>query len=50
MFIGFVNIGLMGFGGGLTASVRREVVTRRGWLDDRQFLTGYALSQPDSYL
>ncbi len=45
VFWGFVTIGLMGFGGGLTASVRREVVSRRGWLDDRQFLSGYALSQ-----
>lgn len=45
LFVGFVNIGLMGFGGGLTASVRREVVSKRGWLDDRQFLTGFALSQ-----
>jgi chromate transporter len=25
--------------------VRREVVQRRGWLDDQQFLSGYALSQ-----
>jgi chromate transporter len=33
------------FGGGLTAWVRREVVQRRGWLDDQQFLSGYALSQ-----
>ena len=33
------------FGGGLTAWVRREVVQRRGWMDDQQFLSGYALSQ-----
>lgn len=43
--MGFVGIGLASFGGGLTAWVRREVVLRRGWLDDQQFLSGYALSQ-----
>jgi chromate transporter len=43
--MGFVTIGMASFGGGLTAWVRREVVQRRGWLDDQQFLSGYALSQ-----
>ncbi len=45
LFLGFAGIGLSSFGGGLTAWVRREVVQRRGWLDDQQFLSGYALSQ-----
>jgi chromate transporter len=45
LFQGFLSIGLMSFGGGLAAWIRREVVERRGWLDDKQFLTGYALSQ-----
>jgi chromate transporter len=45
LFRGFVSIGLASFGGGLTAWARREVVQRRGWLDDQQFLSGYALSQ-----
>jgi chromate transporter len=45
LFGGFVSIGMSSFGGGLTAWVRREVVLRRGWLDDQQFLSGYALSQ-----
>jgi chromate transporter len=45
LFGGFVSIGMSSFGGGLTAWVRREVVQRRGWLDDQQFLSGYALSQ-----
>ena len=35
----------MSFGGGLAAWTRREVVQKRGWLDDKQFLSGYALSQ-----
>jgi chromate transporter len=45
LFISFVSIGMMSFGGGLAAWTRREVVQRRGWLDDQQFLSGYALSQ-----
>jgi chromate transporter len=45
LFVGFVSIGMMSFGGGLAAWTRREVVQRRGWLDDTQFLSGYALSQ-----
>jgi chromate transporter len=45
LFCGFLSLSLMSFGGGLAAWIRREVVARRGWLDDRQFLTGYALSQ-----
>jgi chromate transporter len=45
LFSGFLSIGVMSFGGGLAAWIRREVVERRGWLDDKQFLTGYALSQ-----
>jgi chromate transporter len=45
LFLGFAAIGMSSFGGGLTAWVRREVVQRRGWMDDQQFLSGYALSQ-----
>ena len=45
LFVGFLNIGAMSFGGGLVAWIRREAVQRRGWMDDRQFLTSYGLSQ-----
>jgi chromate transporter len=45
LFLGFLSIGAMSFGGGLAARIRRETVQRRGWLDDRQFLAGYGLSQ-----
>lgn len=45
LFLAFAGIGMMSFGGGLTAWIRREVVQRRAWLDDQQFLSGYALSQ-----
>ncbi len=45
LFVGFVGIGAMSFGGGLVAWIRREAVQRRGWMDDRQFLTSYGLCQ-----
>ena len=45
LFKSFLTIGSMSFGGGLTGWIRRELVERRGWLDDTQFLSGYALSQ-----
>jgi chromate transporter len=45
LFLSFAGIGLMSVGGGLAAWTRHEVVQKRGWLDDRQFLSGYALSQ-----
>src|SRR3954454_21039536 len=45
LFVSFASIGMMSVGGGLAAWTRREVVQKRGWLDDQQFLSGYALSQ-----
>src|SRR3954466_8222053 len=45
LFVSFASIGMMSIGGGLAAWTRREVVQKRGWLDDQQFLSGYALSQ-----
>lgn len=45
LFIGFARIGMMSFGGGLAAWTRREVVQTHGWMNEQQFLSGYALSQ-----
>ena len=45
LFVGFARIGMMSFGGGLTAWTRREVVQTHGWMNEQQFLSGYALSQ-----
>jgi chromate transporter len=45
LFISFLAIGSTSFGGGLTGWIRRELVEKRGWLDDQQFLSSYALSQ-----
>lgn len=41
----FLSIGVQSFGGGLSSWVRREVVQRRGWLEEQAFLSGLALCQ-----
>lgn len=45
LFLSFVGIGAMSFGGGLVAWIRREAVQRRRWMDDTQFLAAYGLCQ-----
>lgn len=45
LFLAFASISVLSIGGALAAWIRREVVQRRLWLDDRQFLSGYALSK-----
>jgi chromate transporter len=39
------QIGLLSFGGGLTGWVHREVVSRRAWMTEDDFLNGVALGQ-----
>lgn len=41
----FAKIGLMSFGGALSGWMHREIVERRGWLDEGEFLNGLALGQ-----
>lgn len=41
----FARIGISSFGGGLVGWIHREAVERRRWLDEREFLSGLALSQ-----
>ncbi|MGF6756160.1 chromate transporter [Paraburkholderia sp. GAS42] len=41
----FARVGLTSFGGGLSAWIYREVVTRRGWLTDAEFLGALTLGQ-----
>ena len=41
----FLQIGALSFGGGITGWVHREVVIRRCWLDEGEFLSGLALGQ-----
>jgi len=45
IFTCFFVIGSQSFGGGTTAWLRREIVAKRGWLDDRQFLSSLAICQ-----
>jgi chromate transporter len=45
LFTCFVIIGMQSFGGGLSSWMRREIVERRGWMGDPQFLSGLALAQ-----
>lgn len=41
----FFQIGAMSFGGGLAAWIHREIVTKRSWMSETDFLTGLALCQ-----
>jgi chromate transporter len=45
LFMCFLIVGMQSFGGGLSAWMRREIVQRRGWMGDPQFLSGLALAQ-----
>jgi chromate transporter len=47
LFLSFLKIGLVGFGGGLAviAQIRMLVVRKRGWLTDQDFVEGFALAQ-----
>jgi chromate transporter len=41
----FAKIGLMSFGGALSGWMHRELVARRQWMDEEDFLSGLALGQ-----
>src|SRR3954463_16648834 len=41
----FLYVGLLSFGGGVTAWCHREVVLVRGWMTDDEFFSGYSLAQ-----
>jgi chromate transporter len=45
LFALFARIGLTSFGGGLSAWIYREVVDRRHWLSEDEFLAGLTLAQ-----
>jgi chromate transporter len=47
LFLSFLKIGLVGFGGGLAviAQVRTLTVRKRRWLTDTEFAEGFALAQ-----
>jgi len=41
----FFVLGLLSFGGGVSAWMHREVVQVRGWMTDAEFISGFALAQ-----
>ena len=41
----FCRIGLMSFGGGVSGWIYREVVVKRGWLNENEFMSNLATSQ-----
>jgi chromate transporter len=45
LFAAFFRLGLTGFGGSTASWVYRDFVGRRGWLDDRRYLSAAALAQ-----
>ncbi|HMA50086.1 MAG TPA: chromate transporter [Magnetospirillaceae bacterium] len=45
LLLTFIRLGTLTFGGSVQAWVHREVVTRRGWIDDQAFLSGLAVAQ-----
>lgn len=47
LFLSFLKIGLVGFGGGLAviSQIRTLTVRKRGWLTDQEFAEGFALAQ-----
>ena len=47
LFLSFLKIGAVGFGGGLAviAQIRTLIVKKRGWLTDSEFVEGFALAQ-----
>lgn len=45
LLLTFIRLGTLTFGGSVQAWVHREVVTRRGWISDQEFLSGLAVAQ-----
>lgn len=45
LFMAFFRLGVMSFGGGTAGWLYREIVERRGWISDKEFLSGAALGR-----
>jgi chromate transporter len=41
----FFRLGLSSFGGGISAWVHREIVDKRGWASEQEFMSAFALAQ-----
>ena len=44
IFLEFLLIGATSFGGGVVAYLRSGLVTKRGWLDDKEFVEMLSIS------
>jgi chromate transporter len=45
LFLAFLRLGCTSFGGGTAGWVYRDIVQRRGWIDDQAFLPDLAIGQ-----
>ena len=45
LFVAFFRLGVMSFGGGTAGWLYREIVERRRWINDKEFLSGAALGR-----
>jgi chromate transporter len=45
LFLTFLRLGAISFGGGLSAWAYREVVQKKGWMGEEEFMAGLAVSQ-----
>ena len=45
VFVAFFRLGVMSFGGGTAGWLYREIVERRRWINDTEFLSGAALGR-----
>src|SRR3546814_6380048 len=45
LFLAFSRLGVTSFGGGLSGWIMRELVHRRKWISEQEFVNGLALSQ-----
>jgi chromate transporter len=45
IFAAFLRLGCTAFGGNMAGWLHRDIVVRRGWIDDRTFLADFAMGQ-----
>jgi len=45
LLLTFLKLGALTFGGSVPSWVHREIVERRGWLEDKEFLSGLTVAQ-----
>ena len=45
LFLAFLRLGCTAFGGGTAGWVYRDIVQRRGWIDEQAFLPDLAIGQ-----